>query len=57
MKNLILHFDFDLKESRMVEEAARREKTMKAEEHIEGVWTHNPKTEENMENIYVVVVV
>ena len=52
-----MHFDFDLKESRMVEEAARREKTMKAEEHIEGVWTHNPKTEGDMENIHVVVVV
>ena len=30
---------------------------MKAEEDIECVWTHNPKKEKNMENIYVVVVV
>ena len=51
MKSLIFHFDFDLKESRMAEEAARREKTMKAEEDTQS------KKEKNMENIYVVVVV
>ena len=30
---------------------------MKAEEDIECVWTHNPKKEKNMENIYMGVVV
>lgn len=49
-EKLDFSFDFDLKESRMAEEAARREKTLKAEEDTQ------PK-EKNMENIYVVAVV